>query len=513
MVNLQVLWIDQNRIARIPKEITNLTNLSELNFAKNKIPSLSTELCEMSALKTLYIDGNKIASLPNNFARLHLTNLNMSALSFTSLPLRLGSITSLQKLNLYGNELTSLPNTFSQLINLFWLTISKNMFTHIPEEIQYLTNLEVLVISGNQITEIPPFICQLTKLSRLDILYEGKHDIAQLPESISMLPCYNQPEIRELDRMLAATRRGNRPHGATKEVHLLDGDNFKDRGYLPLEIRSLILPETPFIKEHSSIHTTQGVTIYHGRYGGMDISLHTINDHSINDIFREVLLCKVLRHNNLVSIIGLIPSSGNCAVITESLPQSLEQVIDPNSSLDIRTSYSYARQLADLLQHLLRHEDEALLSWKDIDSGNIFVSDNKVKLLRLSSTSKYQQITSTDIPQEENQVSFPSSGAVRSTVQELDAKTPDEHLEDCDVHCVFLALGIVLYKIATRLVPYPGKSFHESMVLLKKQLYAQIPADIPDGFSVALSECWKPIERDNQAALCSLDTIKDCFMD
>ena len=107
-------------------------NLSEykrylgLETLKDKL-KLKQSIEELSNLDKLYLNNNQLTSLPKEIGNLtSLQTLYLGDNQLTSLPGEIGNLTSLQRLDLYNNQLTSLPKEIGNLTSLYRLDLSDN---------------------------------------------------------------------------------------------------------------------------------------------------------------------------------------------------------------------------------------------------------------------------------------------------------------------------------------------------------------------------------------------------
>ena len=85
---------------------------------KSKI-KLNYTLNELSNLQRLYLSNNKLKTIPKELGQLsNLQQLNLYYNQLTTIPKELGQLSNLQILSLSYNKLTTIPKELEQLINL-----------------------------------------------------------------------------------------------------------------------------------------------------------------------------------------------------------------------------------------------------------------------------------------------------------------------------------------------------------------------------------------------------------
>ena len=181
-------WVDNELIGEIPRELTALTNLQELDLRGNELSGeIPPELGDLTNLQVLSLGGNELSGeIPPELGRLaSLERLDLGARWDPSarrffrgndlsgaIPRELGDLTNLQVLNLGHNELNgAIPPELADLSNLQWLDLRRNELSGaIPPELGDLTNLQVLSLWGNDLSgEIPRELGDLTNLQWLDL--------------------------------------------------------------------------------------------------------------------------------------------------------------------------------------------------------------------------------------------------------------------------------------------------------------------------------------------------------
>ena len=68
--NLVGLYLNDNRLTKLPAEISLLSKLQKLELSRNKLRTLPVELGDMTELRELYLNGNSLRILPQELGRL-----------------------------------------------------------------------------------------------------------------------------------------------------------------------------------------------------------------------------------------------------------------------------------------------------------------------------------------------------------------------------------------------------------------------------------------------------------
>jgi hypothetical protein len=148
-------------LTSIPPEISNLTNLQELNLSRNKIKAIPPEISNLTNLKYLRLSNNEIEIIPPEIS--NLTNLQELRLSYNKIkviPPEISNLTNLQELHLSNNKIKAIPPEVEKLENLLTLDTDRNLLPKKeglptlkelhgivgPEALKDLTDEEVLKI-------------------------------------------------------------------------------------------------------------------------------------------------------------------------------------------------------------------------------------------------------------------------------------------------------------------------------------------------------------------------------
>ena len=166
--DIKELYLHNNELTQLPREIGQLTQLTHLYLSYNQLTELPREIGNLTQLTNLDLSNNKLTQLPNEIGNLtQLTQLYLYNNQLTQLPSEIGQLTQLTKLSLSNNKLTQLPTEIGQLTQLTELYSGNNQLTQLPSEIGNLTQLTYLYLHDNQLTQLPREIGNLTQLAWL----------------------------------------------------------------------------------------------------------------------------------------------------------------------------------------------------------------------------------------------------------------------------------------------------------------------------------------------------------
>ncbi len=178
---VELSFLANRLIGRIPRELGDLANLRRLELYRNRLTGpIPSELGNLANLGRLYLHENDLTGpIPpelGNLANLGWLYLHENDLT-GSIPPELGNLTELRGLNLAANRLTDrIPAELGGLTNLGTLYLGRNdLIGAIPPELGNLADLRRLNLATNHLTgRIPP---ELGSLAELESLYLGENEL------------------------------------------------------------------------------------------------------------------------------------------------------------------------------------------------------------------------------------------------------------------------------------------------------------------------------------------------
>ncbi|KAL1638869.1 hypothetical protein SLS58_008453 [Diplodia intermedia] len=171
LMNLEVLELQGNRIARLPDALRGLVNLRVLNVNTNGMSSLPMEVLAALPLAELFASKNALrgAFFPETVTEMpRLQTLDLSGNALTSLGSSALSMPALKSLNLSINRIETLPD-LTGWTSLLTLLIEENKLSEFPTGFTSLKALKQANFNGNNISKLEPEIGQMENLDLLTL--------------------------------------------------------------------------------------------------------------------------------------------------------------------------------------------------------------------------------------------------------------------------------------------------------------------------------------------------------
>lgn len=208
---LRELRLSNMAMKRVPQSLRHSTTLNRLDLSSNRIIDLEEAfLDEIPGLTTLFVQNNRIDKLPWCFPRMRsLQTLNISNNKFRHFPGVVTELSALKELDISFNSIHELPDGIGKLEELDRFIIVGNQISKLPKEFQELRNLRYFDCRRNLISELTA-VSSLPKLEelmadhncisaldltlgpRLKTLVASHNDITQLalrPTAYGRSPC------------------------------------------------------------------------------------------------------------------------------------------------------------------------------------------------------------------------------------------------------------------------------------------------------------------------------------
>ncbi|EKX39054.1 hypothetical protein GUITHDRAFT_96825 [Guillardia theta CCMP2712] len=198
--NLRTLDLSKNDIRFLPSSISNSTAMRQLFLEGNPLIQLPLGMGSMRGLRKLSssqavlsrrldLSGFTISVLPKEVIELtSLTELTMRDNNLKVVVSEIEQLPQLELVDLSSNRIKMLPATLGKLSRLRRLDVRRNRLKHlpamIPREISFCTLLKDLQLDGNRIQELPIEITRLSSLARLKL---NDNCVSVVPEWIGRM--------------------------------------------------------------------------------------------------------------------------------------------------------------------------------------------------------------------------------------------------------------------------------------------------------------------------------------
>ena len=196
------LILKHHRLAGLPENFSYLStflpqSLTTLDLSFNLFVSLPVVVCQLRELRELFLNNNQIAHMPHQLSNLvHLQTLHLQFNKLEALPVAVCGVKSLIRLNLDNNSISLVPTEVSELVQIQELYLSWNQLDSLPPSITELASLKELHLSNNSLRRLPDSLRGLTSLQQLHL---ANNKLRFLPKSIV-----------NLERLSGLTLSGNK---------------------------------------------------------------------------------------------------------------------------------------------------------------------------------------------------------------------------------------------------------------------------------------------------------------
>ncbi|KAG5643320.1 hypothetical protein DXG03_001204 [Asterophora parasitica] len=182
---LRELRLSNMAMKKVPQSVRHSKSLHRLDLSSNRIGDLEEAfLDDIDGLNTLFVQNNRIEKLPWYFPRLRsLVTLNISNNKFRTLPSVICKLEALRDLDISFNNISELPDELGQLIHLERLIIVGNQVSRFPDEYSRLVSLLILDCRRNAICDLS-VMSMLPQLHTLSADHNAVHGL-----ELSLGPC------------------------------------------------------------------------------------------------------------------------------------------------------------------------------------------------------------------------------------------------------------------------------------------------------------------------------------
>ncbi|RDB15590.1 Adenylate cyclase [Hypsizygus marmoreus] len=182
---LRELRLSNMAMKKVPQSVRHSTSLWRLDLSSNRISDLDEAyLDHIVGLNTLFVQNNRIEKLPWYFPRLrNLVTLNISNNKFRTLPIVICQLESLRDLDFSFNMIYELPDELGKLTGLERLVIVGNQVSKFPDECRNLISLRTLDCRRNNLCDLN-VVSMLPQLHILSADHNAVHGL-----DLSLGPC------------------------------------------------------------------------------------------------------------------------------------------------------------------------------------------------------------------------------------------------------------------------------------------------------------------------------------
>lgn len=206
--SLKVLDLRDNKIEKLPDEISMLQSLMRLDLSNNSIYSLPTSLCALAHLVSLHVEGNPIRSIRRDVIACGTQRI-LKTLRDRGGPCGTGNqvkfeqratipedqpfpdiykLKKMRSLTLCGKNLEDVPEQVfidAKSAEISVIDFSKNKLKQLPEGLTFLSSIiSELNMNANLLTEVQPFVGQFDHIKYLNL---SCNHLDALPDEVGLI--------------------------------------------------------------------------------------------------------------------------------------------------------------------------------------------------------------------------------------------------------------------------------------------------------------------------------------
>ena len=221
---------------------------------------------------------------------------------------------------------------------------------------------------------------------------------------------------------------------------------------------------------------------------GRDVALKLLPDENFADrtarerLVREARLASTLNHPNICTVFEVGEANGQTFLAMELIPGRPLSELIPHDGLPVETLLRYGTEVAAALEHA--HEKGVV--HRDLKSGNVVVTeDGRAKVLDFGLARRTVAESGDEALTQEPTLT--DSGIIAGTPPYLapEVLRGGRANEQSDIW----ALGVLLYEMATGVVPFRGRTAHELSAAILKDPVPPLPARVPAGLRTVVGRC------------------------
>jgi Leucine-rich repeat (LRR) protein len=202
--SLKVLDLRDNKIEKLPDEISMIQSLMRLDLSNNSIYSLPTSLCTLAHLVSLQVEGNPIRSIRRDVIACGTQRI-LKTLRDRDAPINqpkmvqkptipekpfpdIYQLKKTRSLTLCGKNLEEVPDEVfvdAKNAEITIIDFSKNKLKQLPEGLTHLSSMiSELNLNANHLKEIQPFVSQFDHIKYLNL---SCNQLEKLPDEVGLM--------------------------------------------------------------------------------------------------------------------------------------------------------------------------------------------------------------------------------------------------------------------------------------------------------------------------------------